>query len=61
MADANKQNKWNPGMNSDSEPQPIADPDFGAGMEYESGDRDRDFAEAERIRKEWEANRKPEA
>ncbi|HEX6466260.1 MAG TPA: hypothetical protein VFZ99_03080 [Terriglobales bacterium] len=47
-------------MNSDSEPQPIEDPDFGTGMEYESGDRDRDLSKAEKIRSEWEKGRKAE-
>ncbi len=60
MADCNKENKWNPGMNSDSEPQPIEDPDFGTGMEYESGDRDRDLSKADKIRSQWEKTRKPE-
>lgn len=52
MAD-NPQNRWNPGMNSDAEPQPTRDPDFGPGLEYESGDRNRDFSEADKIREQW--------
>lgn len=47
-----------PGMRSDSEPQPKQDPDFGPGMEYESGDRNRDFSEADKIRQQWTEGRK---
>ena len=42
-----------PGMRSDVEPQPKEDPDFGPGLEYESGDLGRDFSEADRIRENW--------
>ncbi|HET6935679.1 MAG TPA: hypothetical protein VFI72_12625 [Candidatus Angelobacter sp.] len=51
-------NKWNPGMGSDSEPQPKQDPDFGPGMEYEEGDRNRDDTTAEKIRERWQESRK---
>lgn len=53
-------NKWNPGMGSDSEPQPKQDPDFGPGMEYEEGDRNRDERTADKIREEWQRSRKSE-
>lgn len=46
-----------PGMRSDSEPQPKEDPDFGPGLEYESGDFNRDFSEADKIREEWKQNK----
>ena len=47
-----------PGMRSDLEPQPKEDPDFGPGMEYESGDRNPDFTEADQIRKHWKKSGK---
>ncbi len=57
---ANCENKWNPGMGSDSEPQPKQDPDFGPGMEYEEGDRNADTSTADKIRKQWQESRKSE-
>ena len=33
MSENRQQEKWNPGMGSDSAPQPKYDPDFGPGME----------------------------
>lgn len=41
-------------MSSDSELQPKQDPDFGPGMEYESGDRQDEEQTAEKIRKQWQ-------
>lgn len=60
MADAVK-NKWNPGMRSDSEPQPTQDSDFGPGMEYESGDRNAEDAMADQIRQHWQESHKASA
>jgi hypothetical protein len=40
-------------MRSDLEPQPKNDPDFGPGLEYESGDFNPDFSEADQIRERW--------
>jgi len=51
-------NKWNPGMGSDSEPQPTQDSDFGPGMEYESGDRNAEDAMADQIRQHWQESHK---
>lgn len=51
-------NKWNPGMGSDSEPQPTQDADFGPGMEYESGDRHAEDAMADEIRQHWRESHK---
>jgi hypothetical protein len=42
-----------PGMRSDLEPQPHNDPDFGPGLEYESGDFNADSTEADKIRQRW--------
>ena len=51
--DSKKNCRVIPGMRSDIEPQPKEDPDFGTGMEYEEGDFNRDFSEADKIREEW--------
>ena len=48
-----KQPRTIPGMRSDLKPQPKEDPDFGPGMEYESGDLNPDFTEADKIRERW--------
>jgi hypothetical protein len=45
-------------MGSDSAPQPKYDPDFGPGMEYESGERNNKADEAEKIREEWKKSEK---
>ena len=54
-----KQPRTIPGMRSDLKPQPKEDPDFGAGMEYESGDMNPDFTEADKIREHWKPRKSP--
>jgi hypothetical protein len=49
----NKQNTWNPGMGSDSQPQPHYDSDFGPDMGYEEGERDDKTELADKIREDW--------
>jgi hypothetical protein len=58
MSQNRQQEKWNPGMGSDSAPQPKYDPDFGPGMEYESGERNNKADEAEKIREKWKESEK---
>jgi hypothetical protein len=52
-ADREKAPRVIPGMRSDLDPRPKEDPDFGPGMEYESGDLNPDFSEADKIREQW--------
>lgn len=56
-----KESRTIPGMRSDLIPQPKEDPDFGPGMEYESGDLNSDFTEANKIREHWKKRSKPRA
>jgi hypothetical protein len=56
----NKENRWNPGMGSDAEPQAKSDPDFGPDMGYEEGERQDKSAVADEIRREWIKKEKPE-
>ena len=56
-----KETRTIPGMRSDLKPQPKEDPDFGPGMEYESGDLNSDFREADEIRKQWKKRSKSQA
>ncbi|MCU1297719.1 MAG: hypothetical protein JWO91_1997 [Acidobacteriaceae bacterium] len=46
-------------MRSDLTPQPKEDPDFGAGMAYESGDLNPDFTEADQLREHWKKRKSP--
>jgi hypothetical protein len=53
MATSEQEPRTIPGMRSDLKPQPYQDPDFGPGMEYESGDLNQNSSEADEIRKRW--------
>ena len=56
-----KENRWNPGMGSDSQPQPKSNPDFGPDMGYEEGEREDQSEVANEIRREWRKNEGPKS
>ncbi|MBA3913553.1 MAG: hypothetical protein H0X25_06800 [Acidobacteriales bacterium] len=53
MADEKCVNQWNPGMRSDSEPQPKYDPDIVPDPGSDPNDDRSEIREADQIRKEW--------